>query len=69
MGDMGGVLFVGGIEHAFVGFPGVAVDLVERGEISLVRWRENSVVATLASARGVSRRFGIDALGGEIKVI
>ena len=69
MGDLGGVLFVGGIEHALVGFPRVAVDLVERGEIPLVRWRKNGVVAALAGARGFSRRFRIGAVGGAINVI
>ena len=68
MGHLGGVLFIGGIEHAFVGFPGVAVDLMERGEIPLVRRRKNSVAATLAGACGVSRWGGIDAFGGAIKV-
>jgi hypothetical protein len=67
MGNLGGVLFVGGIEHTPFGFPGIVVDLVECGKIPLVRWRKNGVVAALAGARGVSRRFGIDALGGAIK--
>ncbi len=69
MGDLGSVLFAGGIEHALVGFPGVAINLMERSEIPLVRWRKNGVVAALAGARGVSRRFRIDAVGGTIKVI
>lgn len=69
MGHLGGVLFVGGIEHALVGFPRVAIDLMERGEVPLVRWRKNGVVAALAGACGVSRRFRIDAWGGAINVI
>jgi hypothetical protein len=69
MGDLGGVLFIGGIEHAVAGFPGVAVDLVERGEVPLVRWRKNRVAATVAGARGLSCRFGIDTLGGAINLI
>jgi hypothetical protein len=69
MGDLGGVLFVGGIEHAFVGFPGIVVDLLERGKIPLVRWRKHGVVAALAGACGVSCRFGLDTLGGAINVI
>jgi hypothetical protein len=69
MGDLGSVLFIGGIEHALVGFSGVAIDVVERGEVPLVRWRKNGVVAALAGARRVSCRFGLDALGGAINVI
>ncbi|MCI0690761.1 hypothetical protein L0337_02000 [candidate division KSB1 bacterium] len=69
MGYLGGVLFIGGIEYAFVGFPGIDVDLMERGKIPLVRWQKNGVVATLAGTYGISRRFGIAALGGAINVI
>jgi len=62
MGDLGGFLFAGGIEHALHRFSGAAADGLERGAFSLVRERKNHLVATLAGRDGFSGGRRNDAL-------
>ncbi len=69
VGHLGGVLSVGGLEHASVGFPRLAADLVEPGAVSLVRWGKNGVVETLAGVRRIFHRFGVDLLGGALSIL
>ena len=52
MGDWGGILFAGGVKHAFYYFSRAVVDFMGRGAFPLVYEREDELAAALASRGG-----------------
>lgn len=69
MGDLGGILFVGGAELALAGFSGALDDFMEHGKISLVRARTSRMAETMAITAGLSRRCGTGVVGGYVIII
>ena len=51
MDDLGGILFAGGVKHAFYYFSRAVVDFMGRGALPLVHERKDELAAALASRR------------------